>query len=101
MTQALEIVKKIFTKPEIITSFTDGRIKLGWTKYQWAHMLVGIFVIFLVDLLQEKGIKLTEKFSKLPGFVRWIAYLSYVVFMILVYICFFGGDVGKFMYTKF
>ncbi|MBP8967951.1 MAG: hypothetical protein KBG42_01565, partial [Lachnospiraceae bacterium] len=94
-------IKRIFIKPEIMTSFTDGKIKLGWTKFQWAHMLLGISVIFVVDLLQEKGIKLSERFGRLPAIIRWGVYMAYIVFMILVYICFFGGDAGKFMYTRF
>ncbi len=99
--QALDIISRIFTKPEIVTSFTDGRIKLGWTKFQWIHMLLGILVIFVVDFLQEKGIKLTDRFAKLPVLIRWGVYVAYIVFMILVYICFFGGDAGRFMYTRF
>ncbi len=101
MSQAMEIIKRIFIKPEILTSFTDGRIKLGWTKFQWAYMLLGISVIFVVDLIQEKGIKLSERFGRLPAAIRWGVYMAYIVFMILVYICFFGGDAGKFMYTRF
>jgi hypothetical protein len=60
-------------------------------------MAFGCFVlIFIVEILNEKGMDLPEAFIRQPRWVRWTAYY---ICMLLIY--FFNSEISSFVYMKY
>ena len=73
--------------------------ELGLTTRQDQILLfAGIAVLILVDLLQERGVRLLDRLAAAPRAVRWIAYEG-MIFSFLYMGQFLGG--GGFLYARY
>lgn len=58
-----------------IKTFTDGTLlTLGLDKLDYGILAAGCMVVFLISLLQEKGIRIRESLGEKPLVVRWAVY---------------------------
>ena len=98
-TAALIMMKQTVTGFSFLT-LTDGSLlQLGLSMADYAFLIMGSMVIFVVSLLKEHKISVRESLSKKPLIVRWGVYLLLMVSIPLL------GQVttgqGGFIYAQF
>lgn len=80
-------------------TFYDGVTYLGLFKYQYLYVAFGCLLLFIVSILQERGIKIREQIDRLPMPVKWCIWLALIFVIPLM-----GLDPkssGGFMYANF
>lgn len=75
---------------------------MGRTKLELLLLLVGIALVFFVDLLHEKGISI-EDFAacRVPLVVRWMGYIVLTLVILLITVREYGQGASNFIYTRF
>ncbi len=80
-------------------TFYNGVTYLGLFKYQYAYVGVGLLIVFIVSIMQEKGIEVRKKIDTLPYVVKMGLWIM-LIFMIPI----MGWDptaASAFMYASF
>jgi len=80
-------------------TFYDGVTYLGLFKYQYGYVTVGLIMVFVVSIMQERGIEVRKKIDTLPYVVKMGIWLA-IIFMIPI----MGWDpsvASGFMYANF
>lgn len=76
------------------------RLGLGYAG-EWFVLLIGMLVIFAVDLFHEKGYHLRETLAEQPLLFRWLVYYM-AIFAILIFGSYgIGYDAQAFIYAGF
>lgn len=99
--QALEIIQSIFKRFNLWV-LTDGSLfTLGLDAKDWNVLLVGIFLLLLVDILRYKGVNLPELFLKQNLWFRWLVF--YVGIFAVVIFGVYGAqyNAAGFIYFRF
>ncbi len=91
----------IFTR-EHLEMLSNGKIfAIGLTQADFVIIVIGVIIMFVVGLLQEKGYKLREEISKQNLPFRWILYYS-IIFAIIIFGIYGPGYVARdFIYGQF
>ncbi|MCI8331592.1 MAG: MBOAT family protein [Clostridiales bacterium] len=84
LTSAIDMLKATLSKWNPWVLFDDSFYTLGLEAKEFRLMLVFIVLLFAVDILQEKGVKLRESLAKQGVFFRWFVYLA-ALFMLIVF----------------
>ena len=88
-----------------VTGFTlqtlsDGTImSLGLDRLDYAILAMGCLVVFLISVLQERGVKIRESLGQKPLILRWVVY-GMLVFCIPMFGCVMD-TAGGFIYAQF
>ncbi|MGN8920628.1 MBOAT family O-acyltransferase [Lachnospiraceae bacterium HCP28S3_F9] len=88
-----------------VTGFTlqtlsDGTImSLGLDRLDYAILAMGCLVVFLISVLQERGVKIRESLGQKPLILRWAVY-GMLVFCIPMFGCVMD-TAGGFIYAQF
>lgn len=98
---ALGMLKNMFSEfnPWVLT---DGSIyKLGLDPKELFMIFIVIIILFVVSLMQEKGIKIRETLEKQNTLFQWILVIGAILF-VLIYGA-YGGDfnASDFVYQQF
>ncbi len=101
VSQAGGIVKKIILNFDLLGSFSNRMIMLGFTKVQWICVLIGLCVVLAVDILHYHKISISRLMLSTNIIFRWVAYTVFVVFMLWYHIYSYGGDASAFIYAQF
>lgn len=79
----LEMFQSIFTKFSLAT-LTDGSlIKLGLTLKDLIVVLIGLTIVFIVEIFNEKGISIREKIAERNIFLRWSFYYAALIIIVI------------------
>ena len=99
LTDAFLLMKNTFMVNQ--THFTESGY-LGLYKYQYAYMLLGCFIVFIVSVMQERGIKVRSYIDSKPVIVKWCIWL-FIMFAIplMGYFSPYSNLAGGFMYANF
>lgn len=66
------------------TVFTDGTLlKLGISREDFGVIILGVILIFIVDVLHEKGVSIREKVSGWNICLRWGFYYAAILILII------------------
>ncbi len=85
-----------------ISMLWDGRMgKLGLSSIDYAVIGLGIVLMFVISLLQEKGIKVRESLAAKPVLVRHGLILALLILTLLLGRYGLGYDAGNFIYNQF
>ncbi len=101
ITTAFEYINRMFSvwNPWI---FFDGSLyNMGLDRQNFYILCVSIFVLFVISLLQEKGIKIRESLSKQNICFRWVIYYIAIIVILLYGVYGVGYDARNFIYFKF
>ena len=101
LASAMEILRKMFEGNNLWV-FTDGSfLHMGLDLIEFWTLMAAIGVLFVVDLLHEKGIKLRQSLYQQELWFRWAVYLIALFSVILLGI--YGGqyDASAFVYFQF
>lgn len=83
-----------------MAALTDGTLlTLGLDKLDYMILTVGCLVVFLISLLQERGIKIRESLGRKPLVIRWAVY-GMLVFGIPMF-GYVMTTTGGFIYAQF
>ena len=83
-----------------LTTLTDGSLLiLGLDKLDYMILAGGCLVVFLISLLQERGIKIRESLGRKPLVIRWAVY-GMLVFGIPMF-GYVMTTTGGFIYAQF
>lgn len=93
---ALRIFKQMLS-----VFMTTGIFKLGLDRNNWIIMIVSILILFVVDVLHEKGIRIREKINAQEPWLRGLVYLGLIWAVILLGIYGVGYDTSQFIYFQF
>lgn len=98
---AINMLRATFSTWNPWVLFDGSLYELGLSQKNFSVMLVMIFVLFVIDWLQEKGYPIRETLSKQGIVFRWICYYA-VLFMILIFGVYGPGyNASNFIYQGF
>lgn len=80
---------------------TTGIYKLGLNHGNWFFLIFGIFVLFVVDILHEKGISIYRAVNSQEIWFRWMLYLGLIWTVIMFGIYGTAYDTSTFIYFQF
>lgn len=87
---------------QMFTSFQEvSLLKLGLKEHDWIIIMFSIIIMFCVDVLHEKGIKIREWLYSENLWFRWIIYFT--AFWVILLFGVYGAnyDVSQFIYFQF
>lgn len=86
-------VRSIFMNLNIKAAAVGNNNGLGLDIKDYVILVLGTVLIFIVSVLQEKGIRIREKISKLPFIVKFIIYMLAIFSVIMLGA--YGDHYGK------
>lgn len=102
MSQAAAILYRILFCFHFQETTYYGSYLLGGTKLNLLLTLAGIAAVFLVDFLHERKLWLEEFTARRVNIVvRWTAYLTLTLLLLLVIVRNYGQAASTFIYTRF
>lgn len=93
---ALWIIQQMFTSFQ-----TTSIYELGLSRGNWFFLLFGISLLFVVDVLHERGISVFAAVNRQEFWVRWMLYLGLVWTVIMFGIYGVAYDTSTFIYFQF
>ena len=99
--EAWIIFKSIFTFENIGKLFNGELFKIGFDTGDFVVLVIGVVIMFIVSLLQEKGYNLREKISKQNILFRWLLYYTAIFTIIIFGIYGTGYSASSFIYGQF
>lgn len=101
ISEAIDMFTNIFTTKNISMLFNGQILKIGFLKEDFIVLIIGIVIMFLVSILQEKGYNIREELSKQNLPFRWGIYYA-VIFAIIIFGIYGPGyNVSDFIYGQF
>ncbi|MBR0412156.1 MAG: MBOAT family protein [Eubacterium sp.] len=83
LTQAWKMIGSLFIKFDLSKISPGAKNGLGLDKYDYIVLAVGVVVVFVVGLIQEKGIDIRAKIAKLPFVVKFVLFIAAVLVIII------------------
>ncbi len=97
----LGILRRIVTGLNPWVFFDGSLYELGLERPDFTAMLFGLFVMWIVGSLQERGVRIREGVAKAPLAVRWAVYMT-AVFTVMIWGYYGAGfDAASFVYQTF
>lgn len=81
--------------------YADSLLTLGLNWYDWLILMLAMILLFVVDLLHEKGLKIRKLVYKQRLWVRWLIYLTVFWSVLLFGIYGVNYDASQFIYFQF
>lgn len=100
---AFAILKKILTNVDLnLLVINNGKLfELGISPRSMLILLAALLVLFVVDLLKERGVQIRDRISEQPLVFRWMLYIA-VISVIVIFGCYGAGyDASAFIYQEF
>ncbi len=79
----LSMFRKIFTNFTLSTFYDRTIFTFGMDKYDFGIVLFAVLVIFVVGLIQERGISIRKRLSERNVFWRFILYYALILFIVI------------------
>ena len=97
----LGMIASIFTKINYYKLFNGSLIFETFGYIDWILLGISCLGLFLVSLLQEKGIKLRDRIITYPSVFRGSLYIIAIVVCVVFGVYGQGFDAGSFIYGEF
>ncbi|MBQ8076939.1 MAG: MBOAT family protein [Eubacterium sp.] len=91
--QASEMVTSIFTNPNFEALRPGAKNGLGLDLYDYLILVIGTLIVFVVGLIQEKGVDIRARIAKLPFALKFVMFIAAV--MIIIVFGAYGEGYGK------
>ena len=101
LTSAFRIFKSIFNMDNISMLFNNKLFNIGITTEDFIIIGIGVIILFVVGIIQEKGIIIRKKFSKRNIVIRWILYYTILLVIAIFGIYGPGYAATDFIYGQF
>lgn len=87
---------------QMFTSYQNvSLLELGFQWYDWLLVILSILVVFVVDVLHEKGIRIREWIYQEKLWFRWLIYLAAFWCVLMFGIYGVDYDTSQFIYFQF
>ncbi|MCI8992671.1 MAG: MBOAT family protein [Eubacterium sp.] len=96
----LLMIKQMFTSANLWVLTDDSIYNYGMDRKDFCVVIVGIFMMWCVDMLQQK-IKIRESLSAQPVVFRWLIYIGAIVLLFVFGMYGSEFDAGSFVYGAF
>lgn len=93
---AINIIKQMFS-----VFYTSNIFTLGLNKIDWFLLIYSISILIIVDILHEKGIKISNYIRKQKFWFRWLLYIMLIISIIMFGIYGISYDTSTFIYFQF
>lgn len=100
-TAAVEMLKATISEWNIWVLFDGSLFQLGLDAANFIFMICTILFLFVIDLMQEKGIHIREEIAKKDIVIRWTIYYLGIFSIIVFGMYGLGYDAGNFIYQGF
>lgn len=81
---ALQMFKSIFTGFDLSVLKIGANNNFGLDIQDYIILAIGVALIFVVSLIEEKGVSVTEKISKLPYIAKFILFMA-MIFVVIIF----------------
>lgn len=98
---SIEIFRSIFRESRVWELFDGSLYNYGLNQKNFYVALVGILIIWLVDIFHEKGMHIRKQLAAQPLLFRWIIYFAAIYTVIIFGIYGPGFNVSDFVYRGF
>ena len=102
MDLALEIIRRMFTRPDLWVLFNDGLYNLGLDRKEFNILFISLLVLFFVDMSKKKNEKTVGDMMLMqPWWFRWLSLI--VLFFAVLTFGIYGPafDAADFIYLRF
>ena len=93
---AINTIRQLFT-----TFSTTSLFEIGMTRGDWLILAIALCILFVKDMLCEKGISIMEWINRQKEWIRLALYIGAVWFLILFGIYGVAYDASQFIYFQF
>lgn len=93
--------KRVILSFQLGTIFTGSIFTYGLAKKDFCVTILGIVVIFIVDVLHERGIEIRATIGRKSFLVRWGIYYLAIVVVLIFGMYGMGFDAASFVYGAF
>lgn len=98
---AMQMLKSTVSEFNPWVLFDGSLYLMGLDSKNFLFMVVTIIFLFMIDYIQEKGIKIRYEIAKLDIVLRWLIYFGGIFSIIIFGIYGLGFDAGNFIYQGF
>lgn len=98
---ALTILKRIFINTMFVYSIKNELYSFGRSKKELMIWLIGLLIVFIIDFLHEKQFDVGGWIARRNVAFRWTLYGTYLLFMIMSTIYYYGYSASTFIYSGF
>ena len=98
---ALVIIRRIFTENDLVRTLREGTYTFGRSRKELLVWVLGLVIVFIVDLVHEKGVHIGEWIGRRNVILRWALYLIFIAFIIVSGIYYYGYSASTFIYSGF
>jgi len=99
---ALGMFGRVFQGWRNLTFITNGKLlTLGLNNANWIAMMIGILLLFFVDVKHEKGVRFRQSIARQPLPFRWAIYIIAVAAVLIFGYYGPAYDAASFIYEKF
>lgn len=97
----LEMLKSMVCVQNPWILFDDSLLRLGLGGKEWCILIISIIVLFCADYMQEKKICIREMILKQKTCIRWLIYITAILFIMVFGSYGFGYQAQNFIYGGF
>lgn len=97
----IRMLWSMFTLQNPWILFDDSLFRLGLNQKEWEVLALSLLILFLVSILQEKGIGIRAWFNRQCLIVRWVLYLGIICSIWIFGTYGYGFDASDFIYGGF
>lgn len=98
---AFKMISSVFTTFNPWIWFDGSLFTLGVSQREFYLLLVALLILFMVSLMQEKGICVRDKIQEQGIIVRWGIYYTAILLVFLCGVYGIGYDASGFIYMQF
>ncbi len=99
--QAFWMVHRMLTQFRLGETLSRKLYLMGMEESRFGILILEILILFVIDLLHEKGISVTGWLNKKSTVFRWSLYLSGILWLFIGIIYNYGQGAATFLYTQF
>ncbi len=101
LNSSFEIIQRIFKNFNIWIFFDETLYEIGLDRKDFWIGLFAVLILWKVNSLEEKGIKVRDKISSFPLILRWCIYYSLIISIIIFGIYGSGQSGNTFIYMNY
>lgn len=102
LVSAFNMFISIFTRLNIsVSSITAPMVATDMRKASFILIILSMIIIFIVGLIQQRGICISRSIISVPFYARWVLYIASVLTVIILGVYGAGYDASSFIYGQF
>lgn len=101
LTDALSILRQIFTDFQLLPTLSGHLYLMDTSVSSFIYLLLGLLLVLVIDILHENNVGITSWLGHQNRLFRWLVYMLFGLILIFGLIYNFGMPASTFIYTRF